>query len=400
MSSGGSSFDSSADAIELSIVMPCLDERETIVGCVRAAQAFIARTGIAAEIVVADNGSSDGSVALAQAGGARVVAVAERGYGAALAGGIAAARGRYVIIGDGDGSYDFAYLDAFLAALRCGHDLVMGNRFRGGIAPGAMPFLHRYVGNPILSLIGRLFFRVRIGDFHCGLRGFDRRRILALDLYTRGMEFASEMVVAAALAGYDIVEVATKLARDGRSRPPHLRTWRDGWRHLRFLLMFCPRWLFLYPGVALVVAGTVGVVVLLAGPVRIGGVEFGVHTFLVAAIAILVGMQVVCFGLIARRFAAAHGFLPKSRLLAVFLSEVTLERGLIAAGVVTASGCIGLMWSLTQWASADFGALHGASVLRILVLSLVAIASGIQLAFTSFLLGVLDIPLARRPPGR
>lgn len=390
----------SADEVELSIVMPCLNERETIAACIDAARSFIDRTGIAAEIVVADNGSSDGSVALAEKSGARVVAVAERGYGAALIGGIAAARGRYVVIGDADLSYDFSRLDAFLAALRRGHDLVMGNRFRGGIAPGAMPFLHRYVGNPALSLIGRLFFRVPIGDFHCGLRGFHRRRILDLGLFTGGMEFASEMVVRAALAGYSVVEVPTTLARDGRSRPPHLRTWRDGWRHLRFLLMFSPRWLFLYPGTALMAIGAAAAVLLFPGSVRIGSLAFDTHTFLVAAIAILVGMQIVCFGLIARRFAAAHGFLPKSKLLPVFQSEVTLERGLIAAAVVTAAGCLGFLWALFTWAAADFGPLAHPVVMRVLVLSLVAIAGGVQLAFTSFLLGIMDIPLTRGRPVR
>jgi glycosyltransferase involved in cell wall biosynthesis len=384
--------------IELSIVMPCLDEHETIVACIDMAQAFIARTGVAAEIVVADNGSTDGSIALAEAKGARVVAVTERGYGAALIGGIAAARGRYVVIGDADQSYDFSRLDAFLAALRAGHDLVMGNRFRGGIAPGAMPFLHRYIGNPVLSLVGRLFFHVGIGDFHCGLRGFDRRRILDLGLFTRGMEFASEMVVAAALRSYSIVEVPTTLARDGRSHASHLRTWRDGWRHLRFLLMFSPRWLFLYPGTTLMAAGIIAAVLLFPGAVRIGGLALDTHTFLVASISILVGMQIVCFGLIARRFAAAYGFLPRTRLLSLFLSEVTLERGLIAAGVVTAAGIAGFAWALFAWASLEFGPIGYPVVMRVLVLSLVAIAGGIQLAFTSFLLGVMDIPLTRPRP--
>ncbi|MDQ2082353.1 glycosyltransferase family 2 protein [Xanthobacteraceae bacterium Astr-EGSB] len=384
--------------IELSIVMPCLNERETIVACIAMARSFIERTGVSAEIVIADNGSTDGSIALAEENGARVVPVTERGYGAALMGGIAAARGRYVVVGDADLSYDFSRLDAFLAALRQGHDLVMGNRFRGGIADGAMPALHRYLGNPVLSLIGRVFFRVPIGDFHCGLRGFDRRRILDLGLFTGGMEFASEMVVAAALAGYSIVEVPTTLAPDGRSRPPHLRTWHDGWRHLRFLLMFSPRWLFLYPGAALMIVGIAAAVLLFPGSVKIGHLAFDTHTFLVAAISILVGMQIVCFGLIARRFAAAHGFLPKSKLLPVFQSEVTLERGLIAAGLIVAAGCLGGLWALTAWAAVDFGALNYPTVMRVLVLSLVAIAGGIQLAFTSFLLGIMDIPLTRRRP--
>ena len=279
-----------ADQLELTILMPCLNEAETILGCIEKAKSFLTRTGIAGEVLVADNGSSDGAAALARQAGARVIAVAERGYGAALRAGIAAARGCFVIIGDADGSYDFANLDAFIAKLRDGCDLVMGNRFAGGIAPRAMPLLHRYVGNPLLSLIGRLICGARIGDFHCGLRGLRREAILALDLRTAGMEFASEMVVRAALAGLAVAQVPTTLAADGRSRPPHLRTWHDGWRHLRFLLMVSPRWLFLYPGLALVTFGSIGTALLFLGPVRITA-RFGLgeHTFLVAAIGIRSG---------------------------------------------------------------------------------------------------------------
>jgi glycosyltransferase involved in cell wall biosynthesis len=242
--------------LELTILMPCLDEAATVAACVAKARAFLERAGVQGEVLVADNGSRDGSPELAEAAGARVVRVPERGYGAALRAGIRAARGRYVIMGDADDSYDFSRLDGFLARLREGHELVMGNRFRGGIRSGAMPPLHRYLGNPVLSFVGRLFFRTRVGDFHCGLRGFDRAAALALDLRTPGMEFASELVVKAALAGWRIVEVPTTLDPDGRRRPPHLRSWRDGWRHLRFLLLFSPRWLFLYPGAVLLATGS------------------------------------------------------------------------------------------------------------------------------------------------
>ena len=389
--------DRAADSLELTILMPCLNEAETVSICVAKARSFLARTGIAGEVLIADNGSSDGSVALAERGGARVVAVAERGYGAALRAGIAAARGRFVIMGDADDSYDFSKLDQFVAKLRDGWDLVMGNRFAGGIAPGAMPVLHRYLGNPVLSLIGRLFFRARIGDFHCGLRGMRRDAILGLNLRTPGMEFASEMVVRAALARLAISQVPTTLAVDGRSRPPHLRTWHDGWRHLRFLLMFSPRWLFLYPGLALIVLGSIGTALLFFGRIMITA-QFGLdeHTFLVSAIGILVGVQVVGFGVIARHFAAANGLLPRSQPLATFLSAVSLERGLMISLGIGCAGLAGLGWSLWQWARVDFGPLTAPVVLRVLTFSLVLIAIAVQMAFTFFLLGIIDMPSQRK----
>jgi hypothetical protein len=381
-------------ALELTILMPCLNEAETIATCIAKAKAFLARADMAGEVLIADNGSCDGSVTLAQRAGARVVAVAERGYGAALRAGVAAARGRFVIMGDADDSYDFSNLDLFVAKLRDGCDLVMGNRFDGGIAPGAMPFLHHYLGNPVLSLLGRLLFRANIGDFHCGLRGFRRDAILRLDLRTSGMEFASEMVVRAALAKLAIAEVPTTLAVDGRSRPPHLRTWHDGWRHLRFLLMFSPRWLFLYPGLALMMLGAIGTAALFPGPLMVTA-SFGIddHTFLVSAIAILVGVQVVGFGVIARHFAGANGLLPRSRSLEALLSIVSLERGLIAAIAVACAGLAGAGWSLWQWTLVDFGPLTAPVVMRVLTFSLVLIAIAVQLAFSVFLLGVVDLPL-------
>src|SRR5262245_9163318 len=281
-------------SVELTVLMPCLNEAETICRCINKARSFLERSDIVGEVLIADNGSTDGSVQLALAAGARVVPVAERGYGAALQTGIAAARGTYVIMGDADDSYDFSRLDQFVSRLRDGCDLVMGNRFRGGIAPGAMPFLHRYLGNPALSLVGRRFFHAEIGDFHCGLRGFRRDRILALGLNTSGMEFASEMVARAALNQFVIAEVPTTLDVDGRSRAPHLRTWHDGWRHLRFLLMFSPRWLFLYPGLALVALGALGVVALFSGPVLLS-TAFGLDDppCLVGAVALHAGARAV-----------------------------------------------------------------------------------------------------------
>jgi hypothetical protein len=386
-------------SLELTILMPCLNEAETIATCVAKAQAFLARTSIAGEVLIADNGSSDNSVVLAQRGGARAIKVAERGYGAALRAGVTAARGRYVIMGDADDSYDFARLDLFVAKLRDGCDLVMGNRFAGGIAPGAMPLLHHYLGNPVLSLLGRLFFHAKIGDFHCGLRGFRRDAILGLDLRTSGMEFASEMVVRAALAKLSIAEVPTTLAVDGRSRPPHLRTWVDGWRHLRFLLMFSPRWLFLYPGLALMVLGMIGTAALFRGPLMVSD-DFGIdgHTFLVCAIAILVGVQVVGFGVIARHFAGANGLLPRARMLERLLSIVSLERGLMIAVAIVWAGLAGAGWSLWQWALVEFGALTAPVVMRVLTFSLVLIAIGVQVAFSVFLLGVIDMPLRGKNP--
>jgi hypothetical protein len=385
---------SSPAPLELTILMPCLNEAETISICIAKAKSFLARARIAGEVLVADNGSTDGSVALAQCCGARVIAVPERGYGAALRAGVAAARGRFVVMGDADDSYDFSRLDSFVAKLRDGCDLVMGNRFAGGIAPGAMPFLHRYLGNPVLSFVGRLFFHAGIGDFHCGLRGFRRDAIVALDLRTSGMEFASEMIVRAAITGLNIAEVPTTLAVDGRSRSPHLRTWHDGWRHLRFLLMFSPRWLFFYPGLALSALGIVGVAALFPSPLMLSpNFSLDAHTFLVAAIAVLVGVQVASFGVIARHFAAANALLPRSRKLAVMLSLVSLERGLVIAAGIVAAGAAGVTWSLWQWSLVNFGPLTAPIVMRVLTLALVLIATGVQLTFAFFLLGIIDLPL-------
>ena len=382
--------------VELTILMPCLNEAETICTCIAKARAFLDRAGIAGEVLIADNGSTDGSVELALAAGAKVVPVAERGYGAALRTGIEAARGTFVIMGDADDSYDFSRLDQFVARLRDGCDLVMGNRFRGGIAPGAMPFLHRYLGNPVLSLVGRRFFHADIGDFHCGLRGFRRDRILALKLNTSGMEFASEMIARAALNRFVIAEVPTTLDVDGRSRAPHLRTWHDGWRHLRFLLMFSPRWLFLYPGSALILLGLLGTIALFPGQIALSErLAVGGNTFLVAAIAILVGVQIVGFGIIARHFAATNGFLPPSRHLTALLSAVSLERGLLIALGVVSVGLAGMGWSLWQWAAIDFGPITTSVIMRVLTLSLILIATGVQTAFTCFLLGIIDMPLRR-----
>ncbi|MFC3705518.1 glycosyltransferase family 2 protein [Devosia honganensis] len=382
--------------LELTIVMPCLDEAETLAACVGKARGFLARTGIEGEVLVADNGSTDGSQAIAVAHGARLIEVEQRGYGAALAAGIAAARGRFVIMGDADDSYDFAGLDAFVKELRDGADLVMGDRFAGGIAPGAMPWHHRYIGNPVLSFLGRLFFRTPIRDFHCGLRGFSRAAIEGLNLRTTGMEFASEMVVKASLGQLDIRQVPTMLQRDGRSRAPHLRSFRDGWRHLRFLLLFSPRWLFLYPGLVLLGGGLAVGAALAAGPVRIGPVVFSTHTFIVAALCVIMGVQSIAFAIIGRRFASRYGFIPRSGSHDLLLEALTLERVLLAALGLMALGLAALGWGLWEWARRDFGALTSTATLRAVVLAMTALVTGFQLMMSGFMSSMINIPIQER----
>lgn len=377
--------------LELSIVMPCLDEAGTVATCVAKALSFLRAAGVAGEVVVADNGSADGSREVAAAAGARVVPVAERGYGAALQGGIAAARGRFVIMGDADDSYDFTALGPFLEKLREGADLVMGDRFAGGIAPGAMPPLHRYLGNPVLSFLGRLLFASPCRDFHCGLRGFRRAAILGLDLRTTGMEYASEMVVKAALHGLRVAEVPTTLAVDGRSAPPKLRTWRDGWRHLRFLLLYSPRWLFLYPGLALMAAGLALTAWLLPGPRRLGAVELDVHTLLYAATAVVVGFQAVAFALFTKMFAVSEGLLPADSRLERLARLPTLEIGLACGAALLLGGVAGSLWAVGVWGSGSFGHLDPARMLRVVIPSVTAVTLGAELMLASFFLSVLRL---------
>jgi len=380
--------------LELTILMPCLNEAETLATCIRKARAYLDRSGIAGEILIADNGSSDGSREIAITEGARVVPIAQRGYGAALAGGIDDARGKYIIMGDADDSYDFANLDAFIASLRAGNQLVMGNRFAGGIAHGAMPPLHRYLGNPVLSSLGRLLFRTAIRDFHCGLRGFDRDAIRRLGLRTTGMEFASEMVVKASFADLRIAEVPTTLKKDGRSRPPHLRSWRDGWRHLRFLLIFSPRWLYLYPGLILLGLGLFLGALLIRGPVNISPtLQLDIHTFLIAAMFILVGVQAVTLGVISRRFAARYGFLPPSDTFGGLFQWLTLERVLVAAVILALGGLAGIAWGVGEWAKVGFGRLDVSTTMRVLIVATTAMVAGMQLIFAGFLASILDVPV-------
>lgn len=377
--------------VELTILMPCLNEAETLGTCISKAKSYLERSGIAGEVLIADNGSTDGSQAIAQTLGARVVPVAQRGYGAALIAGIAAARGRYVIMGDSDDSYDFTALDPFVAKLREGYELVMGNRFKGGIKPGAMPPLHRYLGNPVLTTVGRIFFGSPVRDFHCGLRGFARDAILALGLRSPGMEFASEMVVKATVQKLRVTEVPTTLSPDGRSRPPHLRSWRDGWRHLRFLLAFCPRWLFLYPGAALFGLGLLAMALLLAGPVRIGGITFDIHTLLYAAGATVLGFQAMQFWAFAKIHGALEGVVPEEPRLTRFVARLGLEASLLLGGGLVLLGLILGLTTLAMWGGEHFGPMVGSRAMRLAIASVTAMILGFQLAFGAFFITVLGI---------
>jgi Glycosyl transferase family 2 len=376
--------------IELSVVLPCLNEAETLATCITKARRSMEELGIDGEIVVADNGSTDGSQSIAESLGARVVPVPERGYGAALRTGIAAAEGQFVIMADADDSYALDNLGPFVEALRGGADLVMGNRFAGGIEPDAMPALHRYLGNPVLSWLGRLFFRVPINDFHCGMRGFRRDRIMGLGLTTTGMEFASEMVVRSAINGLNITEVPTTLKPDGRSRAPHLRTWRDGWRHLRFLLAFSPRWLFLYPAVVLVVVGTAVFARLAVGPVTIGSVTFDIQTMIAAASAIIVGIQAGVLAMVSRAYASSLGLLPRSLRVERFLDRFTLEWGLIVGFAMTLAGIGSFVLAVLNWRETDFGALTTEDM-RLPLLGMLLIVAGSQVILGSFLLSLTRI---------
>lgn len=363
---------------ELTVLLPCLNEERTVQACISAALRYFAAAGIDGEVLVSDNGSTDGSVALAQTAGARVVHAARRGYGAALQAGINDARGRFVIMGDADCSYDFSQLQAFVERLRSGADLVMGNRFQGGIEPGAMPFLHRYLGNPVLSFIGRLFFRTSIGDFHCGLRGFSRAAIQRLGLVSTGMEFASEMVAKSALAGLRIEEVPTVLRPDGRDRPPHLRTWRDGWRHLRFLLLFCPRWLFLYPGLLLAALGMLGFLALQPAFGLAFSMGSRVHTLLYMAAAIVIGVQAVQLALLTKWLGVVSGIVPEPPWLMRTKPLRTVETGLLFGGVLF---LIGVLWSvgiLYGWGSTGFGALNPAEGMRVVIPAVTLMIVGMQ----------------------
>lgn len=378
-------------AVALSVLLPCLNEAETLATCIRKARSSFAALDVVGEVVVADNGSTDGSREIARREGAILVEVARRGYGAALMAGIRVARGEYVVMADADDSYALEDLKGFLEQLRNGADLVMGNRFRGGIERGAMPFVHRYLGNPVLSRLGRLFFRVPVGDFHCGIRAFRRDRILELGLTTSGMEFASEMVVRAALAKLRISEVPTVLRPDGRSRSPHLRTWRDGWRHLRFLLALSPRWLLLYPSIAFQGVGLAGVLWLLLGPRALGHVVFDVHSMLAAATMFVLGTQGLGLAVVARSYASHLGLLAESPKLVKALVRVSLERGLIVGGLLLLAGATCFVVAVTSWGATGFGALDVVRSLRLPIVGTMLAVSGFQIVTVSFTLSLTRI---------
>jgi len=368
---------------ELSVVLPCLDEAETLAVCIAKARGSLAELGIEGEVIVADNGSNDGSQQIAAAEGARVIDVETRGYGAAVAAGVAAASGRFVLMADADDSYALDDIAQFVTALRSGADLVMGDRFAGGIDPGAMPFLHRWLGNPVLSFLGRRFFRIPINDFHCGMRAFRKDAVVQLGLRTTGMEYASEMVVRAALVGLRIDEVPTVLHRDGRSRPPHLRAARDGWRHLRFLLAFSPRWLFLYPALAMCIVGLLGLFWVGTGPRTVGGITFEVQTLLAFASFVIVGIQVAGMAVVARLYAENLGMLPPTRRTQL-LARLTLEQGLVVGVALTLVGIGVFVWSLLHWASVSFGPLVVFDTMRFQIVGVLLLVVGVQLASVSF----------------
>ena len=377
--------------LELTILMPCLNEAETLAICIRKAMGYLERSGVAGEVVIADNGSTDGSQAIATELGARVVAIPARGYGAALLGGIQAARGRYVIMGDSDDSYDFSRLDGFVDKLRDGWQLVMGNRFQGGIAPGAMPPLHRYLGNPVLTATGRILYGSPSGDFHCGLRGFDRASILELGLDLPGMEFASEMVVKATIRKLRITEVPTTLSKDGRSRPPHLRSWRDGWRHLRFLLLFSPRWVFLYSGLIMLGIGLLGMLALEVGPVHVFGAALDVHTLLYAAVLVVVGYQSMLFWIFCKTLNLTQGMLAPDPGFVRLQDSLTLERGLLVALAMLVAGLALGGIATAGWGMTGFGDLAPDHTMRLAIPSATLILLAVSTASMSFFLSFLRL---------
>ena len=384
-----------ASTVEVSIVLPCLNEAETLAACIHKARRALGLHGLKGEIVVADNGSSDGSVEVAEHLADRVIAVAEKGYGNALSAGIAAAKGRFVLMADSDDSYDLESVPAFVEKLRAGYDLVIGNRFQGGIRPGAMPWLHRWFGNPALTGVGRLFFGAPIGDFHCGIRAFRREAYERLDLRTAGMEFASEMVIKAALEGLRIAELPTVLSPDGRSRRPHLRTWRDGWRHLRFMLLFSPRWLFLIPGIATFLTGSLVSVWLISAPRRLGPLGLDIHTLLVAGVLCLIGYQLVVFAVFTKFFAIREGLHPARPGLVRLWRYVNLEVGLLAGALMLLAGAALLAAAILSWSAAGFGALDPRDTMRVVIPAVVLLALGTQTVFASFFLSILGMPASR-----
>jgi len=379
------------ETIEVSVVMPCLNEAETLETCIVKAWRALQQANISGEVVVADNGSTDDSADIAKRLGARVVNVRAKGYGNALMGGIAVAAGKYVVMGDADDSYDFGHIPRFVEGLRNGADLVMGNRFRGGIQKQAMPALHRYFGNPALTRLGRLFFGSPVGDFYCGLRGFRKEAYERMALRTTGMEFATEMIVKATLLRLRVAEVPTTLSPDGRSRPPHLRTWRDGWRTLRFFLLYSPRWLFLYPGMVLMLLGSVLGLWLLPAPRVVGSVTFDVHTMVYAAAFVLLGFQAIAFAVFTKFFAISEGLLPPDPTLDRLFQYITLEVGLAVGTLLTFAGLATSVYAVSAWGSKHFGPLDYSHTMRLVIPSMLFLTLGAQTVFASFFMSVLGL---------
>jgi glycosyltransferase involved in cell wall biosynthesis len=377
---------------ELTILMPCLNEAKTVGGCVSKACLFLKKNHLRGEVLVADNGSSDNSALLAVKAGARVIKVAQRGYGAALIAGTQAAGGKYIIMGDADDSYDFTALAPFVKLLRAGNDLVIGNRFLGQIKKGAMPLLHRYLGNPLLSAIGRVFFKLELGDWHCGLRGYKRSAILALKLHTSGMEYASEMIVQASLHQLKISEVPIVLSPDGRGRASHLRSWRDGWRHLKFLLIYSPDWLFLYPGLLLFLLGLIATVILEIKPLKIGTIVFDLNTLLYAVAAMMVGSNMILFNIYTKLYAVKAKFIPVTAL-GKHLTTFTSEKGIIFGGGLVLIGLLATISAFIYWGQQSFGVLDPEQVLRITLPALGAMVIGLQFICASFFLDILRIEI-------
>ena len=384
--------------------MPCLNEAETVARCIEKARLGLQRAGVPGEIIIADNGSTDGSQGIAKNLGARVVPVKEKGYGGALRGGIRAALGKWIIMADADDSYDFSDITGFVKKFQEGFDLVMGCRLPvggGSILPGAMPWKNRWLGNPVLSFIGRFFFKCPAHDFHCGMRGFTRAAFEKMELQTTGMEFASEMVIKATLRKFKISEVPITLHPDGRSRPPHLKPWRDGWRHLRFMLIYSPRWLFLAPGLLLSALGIIFAAALSVNDIKISGVQLNVGTLMMAGMAVVVGFQLVTFAFFTRVFAVAEGLLPEDPRLTRVFKIFTLEKGIAAGLVVFLAGTILFLRALWLWKQAHFGLLPSTEEnLRRLIPAATLMILGIQGIFSSFFMSVLGLKtLSRRPPG-
>jgi glycosyltransferase involved in cell wall biosynthesis len=378
--------------MQLTILMPCLNEAETLALCINKANAWVLNSRIQTEVLIADNGSTDGSQAIAESLGARVIHVSQRGYGSALFHGCMAAKGEWIIMGDSDDSYDFSNLDPFIEKLQEGFDLVMGNRFLGGIALGAMPWKNRYIGNPILTWVGRLLFKCPAKDFHCGLRGFRKDAFLRMDLRTTGMEFASEMVIKANLFGMRIAEVPTTLSKDGRSRPPHLRPWRDGWRHLRFMLLFSPRWLFFIPGSTLFLISMVSYIALLYGPVRLGTVIFDVHTLFFSEAGLVLGFLAATLGIVIRMFGIREGLMQENSLLEKLRTSPVLETGSVVGILMMFGGLFFGFDALMVWNAANFGPLSPGALLRTISFSTTLFMLGGVTLMTSLIMGFLALP--------